>query len=294
MSGGRGITRRGFVAGAAAALAAPDPSAAAATVSRAAVVDWALVETSLALEVAPLAAVELVLYRRLVVEPAVPAGVIDLGLRGSIDFELLASTRPDRIYRSNFSAWAAAQLERIAPVRDLTIFRRGEKPFARAEEAMRAMAADYGVPARAEAYIAATATELLRLSRALERWTDRPVLIANLGDARHFRTFGEDSMFGEVAARLGFRNAWGPRTSYSATAPVGIEALAGMPEAIVVLVGPIPPEARQALPASALWQAMPQVAAGRVLTIDPVNAFGGLPAGRRFARLFAEALERRA
>ncbi len=87
-----------------------------------AIVDWALLETSLALGVAPLAAVELKNYRKLVIEPELPDGIVDLGLRGSINLELLASLQPKKIYGSNYSAWAHDLMEPIAPVTSLPIY----------------------------------------------------------------------------------------------------------------------------------------------------------------------------
>ncbi|WP_102959952.1 ABC transporter substrate-binding protein [Mangrovicella endophytica] len=291
-SSASGLTRRAFIAaGAGLALSPACTVPAAAASQRVAIVDWALLETCLALEVTPLAAVELVLFRRIAVEPAVPDSVVDLGLRGSINLELLSGLRPDVIYGSSFNLWANDLLSRIAPVRMLSVFERGVRPYRKAESAMRTMAAELGVPDRADAYIAALDSELAATKAQLAARTDRPVLIINIGDPRHFRVFGEDSMFGEVAARLGFRNAWGARTSYSATAPVGLEALAKVPEAIVLVIAPIPPDAAAALPQSALWNAMPPVREGRVHMIEPVNPFGGLPAARRFARLFAGAIE---
>ncbi len=288
------VSRRALLGGAAATLFAAPMSVDAARGApprRVAVVDWALLETLLALGHAPAAAVELVLFRELAVEPAVPESVADLGLRGSINFELVATIAPDLIYGSNYSGWANPLLRRIAPVRELVIYQRGEKPYPKAQAAMRAIGTDLGLEARAETYIAQLDAELAASRRRAARHAGRPLLIANLGDSRHFRAFGDDSMFGEIGARLGFANAWGPRTSYSATAPVGIERLAQMPEAILAIVGPVPPDARRALPESALWQAMPQVKGGRVLMLPPVNAFGGLPAGRRFAGLLSHGLE---
>lgn len=281
-------TRRALLAGAGSLLLAP--SARATARPRVAVVDWALLETLLALGHAPEAAVELKLFSRVAIEPVVPAGVADLGLRGSINFERVASLRPDLIYGSNYSGWANEMLARIAPVRELTIYVAGEKPFPKAVEAMDAIADDLGKRRQAKRYLDETRAEIEALRLELAPHTERPLLIANLGDARHFRAFGEDSMFGDVAARLGFANAWGPRTSYSATAPVGIERIAEMGDSILAIVGPVPPEARDRLPHSALWRAMPPVREGRAVTLDPINPFGGLPAARRFARLLAEGL----
>lgn len=256
-----------------------------------AIVDWALLETALALGIVPQSAVELVLFREVAVEPAVPAQVVDLGLRGSINFELLATLKPRLIYGSNYSAWANDTLSRIAPVRELTIYERGEAPFAKAEAAMRVMAQDHGRQEEAERFIAETHADIAHRAERLAAHRARPLIIINLGDARHFRAFGEDSMFGDLAARMGFTNSWAGHTAYSATAPVGLEALLDHPEATVVIVSPVPPEAERILPQSALWQAMPSVSRGRVVTLAPINPFGGLPAARRFARLLHDGLE---
>lgn len=255
-----------------------------------AIVDWALLETALALGIVPRAAVELVLYREIVVEPPVPEEVVDLGLRGSINFELLATLAPERIYGSNYTAWAHDLMGAIAPVTSLPIYLDGTPPYERAEAAMRAMAADFGMEAEAERYIAETAETLDARGRRLEAHHDRPLLIINIGDAAHFRVFGEDSMYGATARRMGFDNAWGAKTSYSASAPVSIGTLADYPEAAIVIVSPIPPDAKRALPESVLWNAMPAVRAGRVATLDTINPFGALPAARRFARLLEGAM----
>jgi ABC-type Fe3+-hydroxamate transport system substrate-binding protein len=288
MSGGA-LTRRHLLglAGAAAAFAATP--ARSRTRERIAIVDWALLETALALGVRPTAAVELVLFRQLAVEPHVPDSVVDLGLRGSINFELLATIAPDRIYGSNYSAWANPIMQMIAPVRSLPIYE-GEPPYAKAEAAMRAMADDFGMEATAHNYITGLDAELEGRQGRLEKHRERPLLIINIGDSRHFRAFGGDSMFGDAASRMGFSNAWGPRTSYSATAPIGIETLAKYPDATIVIIAPVPPDAKRVLPQSPLWNAMPAVRAGRVLTLEAINPFGGLPAARRFARLLEAAM----
>ncbi|KJZ21368.1 amino acid ABC transporter substrate-binding protein, partial [Paracoccus sp. S4493] len=66
---------------------------------------------------------------------------------------------------------------------------------------------------------------------------------------------------------------------------------ADMPDARLVIAGPIPPQAQGALSRSRLWQALPQVAQGRVHHLPRMNAFGGVPAALRFGDLLARALE---
>lgn len=280
-------TRRAFLAGAAAALAAR-PAHAAAT--RVATLDWALLETLLAMGITPVAAAELVLFAQVAVEPEIPPGVADLGLRGLPNFEALRRAEPDLIFNSAYYIASEPKLRLIAPVETISIYSRGARPFVRAEEAARRLGAATGRPEAAERLIADTEAGIARHRGALAAWGSRPLLVLNLGDARHFRVFGPDSMFGEVLARLGVANAWTERTSYAASAPVGLEALARFADAALVILPPVPPDARRLLPRSAVWQALPNVRDKRVFTLASMNPFGGLPTAGRFARLLSAAL----
>lgn len=281
------LARRSLLALVAAACL--EPRAARAALPRIAAIDWAALETALALGAVPVAATELRQFRSIAVEPEVPPGVADLGLRGAPNLEYLAALAPDLILISNFYERQRAALERIAPVLSLPVYLPGEPPYARAEAAARTLGAALGRAPEAEAVIAAARAEMARLAANLD--VRRPVFVVSLGDARHFRAFGADSMFGDVVERLGCTNAWTGASRYSAAAPVGIEALARQPEAILAIVAPVPPDARRRLGESALWAALPMVRAGRVVELAPIDHFGGLPAALRFARLFAAAME---
>ncbi|QJP16906.1 iron-siderophore ABC transporter substrate-binding protein [Starkeya sp. ORNL1] len=253
-----------------------------------ATLDWAILETLLAIGAPPVAATELVQFRDVAVEPAVPLSVTDLGLRGLPNFETLLLARPDIIFNSNFYASSEPLLARIAPVESLSIYVPGKPPFDAAVEMTRAIGARLG-RAEAEDFITRTSDDMATLSARLGG-RPRAVLPINLGDARHFRTFGADSMFGAALEQLGLVNAWKAPTSYSATAPVGLEALAGYDDAWIALIGPTPREVGPVLARSAFWNALPAVRSGRVLDLGPVNPFGALPAMARFARLLVEAL----
>jgi iron complex transport system substrate-binding protein len=259
---------------------------------RVAVVDWAMFETLLALSVVPVAATELVQFRKIAIEPSVPPQVADLGLRGSPNFEMLQLANPDLIVSSPWFEWARGNLEGIAPVASHTIYEPGRSPYAAAEEATKALGERLGRAEPASAYVDASLIEIETARRTLSERTARPVYLINLGDARHFRAFGADSMFGDVLTRLGFTNAWSKPTSYAAAAPVPLEALAEVPEASIAIVSPVPSDAQSTLAHSPLWQALPGVREGRVSVIAPVNPFGALPAACRFARLLTEAFSR--
>lgn len=274
------VSRRHALALLTAALLAP--RAARAAVPRLAIVDWAVLETALALGIVPAAAAELRQYRTLV--GPVPETVADLGLRGAPNLEALAAVAPELILISNFYERQRAAFSRIAPVRALSVYA-DDAPWPAAEALARDLAALAGSPARGDAYVAEVAAEFA----ALRRPSARPVFAISLGDGRHFRAFGGDSIFGAALDRLGRANAWPQPTRYAAAAPLGIEVLARVPEAAIVVVGPLPAEARRALAAGPIWKALPAVREGRVAVLPPVNHYGGLPAARRFARLLAAA-----
>jgi iron complex transport system substrate-binding protein len=181
-------------------------------------------------------------------------------------------------------------LQRIAPVFAQTVYQPGTPPYPLAETATLAFGEKLGRPAEAKRYVDETAVEITRLRAMLPAASGRPVFVISLGDSRHFRAFGRDSMFGDVLLRLGLKNAWADETSYSAAAPVGLEALARVPDASILVVSPLPADVGRALPANALWNALPAVREGRVALLEPVNHFGCLPSARRFARLATAAI----
>ncbi|MCA0054446.1 MULTISPECIES: ABC transporter substrate-binding protein [unclassified Mesorhizobium] len=255
-----------------------------------AAIDWGMLETLLALGVEPAAATELIQFRRIAVEPAVPQTVTDLGLRGTPNYELLRIVAPDLIVISNFYEYQRPILERIAPVFAQTVYEAGVPPYALAEAATLALGEKLGRPAEAKRYLDETADDIARRRAALPTRSARPVFVISLGDSRHFRAFGRDSMFGDVLTRLGLVNAWSDETSYSAAAPVGLEALARVPEASILIVSPLPADVGRSLPTNALWNALPAVRQGRVAVLEAINHFGCLPSARRFARLATAAL----
>lgn len=287
MSLASSISRRALIAaGAALAL----PGLARAALLRAATLDWAILETLLALGHPPVAATELVQFREIAVEPPVPASVADLGLRGLPNLETLLLARPDIIFNSNFYAALEPRLSRIAPVESFSLYLPGRAPFEPMVAMTRAIAARLGIQEAADALLARAEADFAKMRSRLSMIT-HPVLPLNFGDARHFRSFGFDSMIGDALPRLGLRNVWTEPTSYSATAPVGIEALARYEDDFIAVIGPTPPDVEPVLARSPFWQALPAVKAGRVLRLGPVDPFGAIPSSLRFARLLTEALE---
>lgn len=282
--------RRAFLTAAGILLAAGLPLRAEAG-PRLAAIDWAMLETATALGHMPVAAAELIRFRADVGVPAIPDTVTDLGLRGAPNFELLQLVRPTLILSSPYYTRYQARMEAIAPVLSLPFYQPGAAPLPKAMDALDALARQIGDPAAGGRARARADAHLDRLAARVARHADRPLALVDIGDARHLRAFGFDSLFGSTLTRIGLRNAWSEATAFSFLAPVPLERLADMPDARLVIAGPIPPQAQGALSRSRLWQALPQVAQGRVHHLPRMNAFGGVPAALRFGDLLARALE---
>ncbi len=282
------FSRRQFLAAAAATLSAPALLRAGES-PRVATLDWALLETLLAIGANVVAGTELRQFREVAVTPVARDDIADLGLRGTPNFEALRFVRPDLIFNSNFYAWADARMRPIAPVESHAIYKPGESPYALAEQATLAIGERLQLAA-ARQLAEELSGRLDRCRATFAAGDGRPLIPINLGDSRHFRVFGSDSMFGEVLKRVGLTNAWQGATSYSAAAPVGIETLASMPDAWIVMIPPHPADALAALSTSAFWNALPAVREKRVLVLGSINPYGALPAAMRFADLLREGL----
>ncbi|MBK3804442.1 ABC transporter substrate-binding protein, partial [Azospirillum brasilense] len=128
MTGRATITRRRALGLAAGAVLLPRLGHAASG-RRVAAIDWAGLETVLALGIVPVAATELIQFRKAVVEPEVPESVIDLGLRGTPNYEALTLAGPDLILTSNYYEGQPASLAMAADTPSPPIFPPGRTPY---------------------------------------------------------------------------------------------------------------------------------------------------------------------
>ncbi len=257
---------------------------------RLAAIDWAMLETAWAIGHIPVAGTELIRFRVESPEILLPKETLDLGLRGTPNFEQLRFAAPDLILSSPFYTRHEDALTTVAPVFSLPFFVRGEPSLPHALDAIEALAERLGDPASGHRARQNAETQFDRIAARLKPHADRPVMLIDFGDARHFRAFGFDSLYGSTLTRLGLANAWQDGTQFSFAAPVPLDRLADMPDASFVIVSPVPLEARAQLQRSVLWNALPQVRAGRVHQLFATNAFGGVPSALAFAEGLAEAL----
>jgi len=190
------------------------------------VLDWALAETLLALGHVPAGVVAASDWSRFVVAPALPEQVADLGLQQELNFELIASMRPDLILISPFLERLEPQLKRIAPTRNLSVYDPGETVLAQRIQVVKELAAVVGATARAQRWLTQVEADLQGSWERLSTLEKRPVVMASFVDNRHVRVYGGSSLYAEVLSRLGLRNGWSHEVGYFGFSTVGIERLA--------------------------------------------------------------------
>lgn len=285
------VNRRAFLGAAAAAAASGWAHRGwAAAPLRLAAIDWAMAETAMALGLAPVAMAELIAFRSEAPLP-LPKGMADLGLRGAPNMEALSLAAPDLILSSSYYSFAEPQLARIAPVFSRALYVSGSPPLPKVTDLLTQLADAIEQPDAGAAVRAAAQAEWQVLRQRAAKYSDRPLVVMNIGDARHVRVFGDDSLFNGALNAIGLTNAWQGGTRFSFHAPVPIEHLAQFTDARFVLVGAVLPQAARGLQNGALWNSLGPVRDGRISRLPEINAFGGLPSALHFARHLLSAVE---
>ncbi|MBY6208991.1 MULTISPECIES: ABC transporter substrate-binding protein [Halomonas] len=245
---------------------------------------WPVTETLLALGVTPMATADIPGYDKWVVEPPIPDGVKDLGLRNQPHLELLALDPPDLLLTSDLFSGDNARLSRITPVKVMNNFATGQ-PYLEATIAMtREIARLSGTQQQAETLVSST---LQHLADTRDRLSGNPreLYVIRLIDERHVQVFGEHSMLEAVFDQTALTNAWqGPTNSWG-FAQVPISLLAENPQAEIVIIAPIDQQVLRQLPTNEIWRRLPAVREGRVTITDPIWLYSGL---RSFQRLLEQ------
>ena len=135
---------------------------------RLAAIDWAMLETAVAIGHMPVAACELIRFRADAVTPGIPGDVVDLGLRGSPNFELLQLVRPDLILTSPYYTALEPRMRAIAPVMSLPFYVPGDPPLPNALSALTGLAEAVGDRATVVAGVGTNNTCLLYTSDAAD------------------------------------------------------------------------------------------------------------------------------
>jgi ABC-type Fe3+-hydroxamate transport system substrate-binding protein len=267
------------------AIASPAPP-------RIAALGWACAQTLLALGVVPLVIPEIERYGRLVVEPEVPSPVKEIGLRTEPNLELLQSLAPDLIIIDPSLMAALPRLRGVAPVEVFTIFRPGGSPLDTARGSTEALARRLGIEAQCEAYLARFDATMAAAAERLRRDRGAPLYLVSEIARNRALVFGPNSLYQDVLDRFGLQNAWTGHSGPWGHTSVGLEVLAAVPDARLILMTSRVADVQALLKASPVLRTLPFLRAGRLTVLGNQFFYGGIPAAERFARLLAERLPR--
>ncbi|SEL04394.1 iron complex transport system substrate-binding protein [Roseovarius azorensis] len=255
---------------------------------RIAVLDWALAQQVLDLDVVPVAMPEIALYRDWVAEPAIPPEVIDIGRRGAPDLERLAALGPDVILVSDVAPADVARLERIAPVLVFDTFDASHDNIAAAQRIYLMLARLFDREALALARLDAMAREIEHLADDLRHRRFRQVAIIRLNDAATIWVYGENSFAVAALERLGLENALPQPPSRWGVAQRPLDTLAEVTDGALLAIRPHGPGAE--VFDSPVWRFLPAVAQDRFAEMPPLWSYGGILTLGRHARAISAAL----
>ncbi|MCG8709096.1 Fe(3+)-hydroxamate ABC transporter substrate-binding protein FhuD [Brenneria sp. 4F2] len=273
--------------------AAPCRSGSAPNLARIAALEWQSVELLSALDVVPMAVADIPNYHQWVVSPRLPASVIDIGQRTEPNLELLQQLRPSLLLLAQGYGPSPQKLQPIAPSMAFDFNDGNGKPLSMGKDAIRRLAQRLSLEDRAERHLTYFSDFLQRASQRLRAYTQQPLLLFSLIDARHVLVIGQNSLFQEVMDELGIRNAWQQETSFWGTAVVGIERLAEVKRARAILLEHQDQMMFDKVSASPLWQALPFVRRNQLRRVPAVWFYGATLSAMRFCHMLMQAQESR-
>lgn len=256
--------------------------------------DYGLASTLLALGVTPKAIVSRADWDKWVVEPPMPAGVVDLGSSNEINLEILASLKPALILSTPYLAALKPRLEIIAPVLELTIYAEGGEALPRAIEATRTLAKVIGREQQAREFLADSERFFDDCAKRVERLAPPPLALVNFMDQRHARIYCGSGLYQNVMTRIGLKNAWTGTGNFWGFETISLEQLAGLDQTLrLIAFEPLmPTNVLSVLQQSPLWTSLPFVQAQRISVLPGALMFGMVQEAMRFARILVDHLEK--
>jgi len=266
-------------------------SAHAATVDphRIVALEWLPVELLLALGVTPYGVADIPNYNLWVNETALPASVIDVGLRTEPNLELLTEMKPSYIVWSAGYGPSPEKLARIAPGRGFD-FSDGKHPLVNARRSLVEMGQLLGMENQAHAHLTHFDEFVAQHKPRFAARGGRPLLMVTLLDARHVLAFGPNCLFQQILDDYGIVNAWQGETNFWGSQVVGIDRLGEFKDVDVICFDHGNDADMQKLMATPLWQAMPFVRQQRFQRVPAVWFYGATLSVMNFIRILDNAL----
>lgn len=251
-------------------------------------IDWTQSETLIALGYTPAAIAQGSDYDAWVKVPLVPEGVPDIGLRTQPNLERIQEINPDKILISPMFTSLKPNLEKIAPVTTIGLYKNGQVDWDAMVSMTYKIAAEIDRKEQADALVEKAEQHFSELKDTLPDDVP-PLLMIQFMDANHVRVFGENSLYKMALDQLGLENAWKEKTNNWGFGLVGIDRLMSL-QAKIVIVEPLPPGTEKHLKESQYWQYLVKQSGYRSITVPATWSFGAIPSAMRFASVVSEAL----
>jgi len=256
------------------------------------VTDWALLEQMLELGVVPIGAPEVDNYRRLVVQPALPDSVKDIGLRISPSLKKVKGLTPELVilgtnqkdFARPFSLFTRVMYYKSFSDRYRTNGKKSRLRFLQIAEL-------FQKTDLAEQKLAAMDARLAELKANIQQhFGGQPPLVTTLrfSSAEKALVYGHNSMPDHALQQLGLRSAVEVGKSQWGEKELSVKRLAELDSGYLLIFKPIVPF--ESVMQSPTWQQLPAVQQGRVLVVEPVWSYGGAMSIGYIADAVAEAL----
>lgn len=259
---------------------------------RPAVLQWDLLENLVGLGVKPAGACDISSWDTWVREPALPAGIEDLGTRAEPNLERIAKLKPDVILIGPTQLDLMPVLATIAPVLLFSNYR-ADAPENEAETALkqfRELAKLFQREAAAEAEIARWFAQIDAYGDAIRKAFDfaPQIQVIRFSSLTTLFVYTPNSIADWVVRRMGMAQPLTrPASAYGLT-QVRIRDLKNLTDAYVIYIRPFAQEAK--VMNSILWCATPFARKHHVAPAEPYWSHGGAPSILTTAKRITEAL----
>lgn len=243
---------------------------------RVVVLNWDLLEQVLELDITPVGAPNLPSYTEWVAQPAIPAGVEDIGTRAEPNLDKISALKPDVIIAASPQKDLIPTLERIAPVIYLSNFEQNDQSAQVAIEQFKTLAVLFGKQELAQQKLAAMNERFKQLSTSLHQafGEELPSVVAmRFASTTSVFLYGENSGAQYVIEQLGLKTALPQPATQWGIVQKRLNELQNVKDGYVLYILPFPEQEK--LNKSMLWKAMPFVRSGKVNAVRTVWSYGG-------------------
>ncbi|MDR5873394.1 ABC transporter substrate-binding protein [Halomonas sp. CUBES01] len=251
---------------------------------------WTVAETLVALEAHPQGMWAPNKYEEWGSIRSLPESIFDIGLPAQPNLELITELAPDIIMSEAYLSKIDERLSINYNTQVVSTYDSDLDTWKQLTDLTRKLSISIKKQDTAENYIDTIETEIESLKDIVKDWSE-PLLIIRALDDSHVRVYGENSLPQAILDRLDLPNAWEKPTTRWGFTVVGIEELIDIEARLVIVKGPgISDERMNQLSNHGLWQHMPSIKEGTVISVPPFWIFGALPSGYQFARNLVDAL----